>query len=98
MNILLPQLIKACLGAAIAMTSISDSAAAGGSGSLFSSEAGIGGALTVDDLPEPEPTDPSLLLYATSAREKNSTPAEEEIWIDPADYDDMVSYNPDTGL
>lgn len=98
MNILLPQLIKACLGAAIAITSISNTAAAGGSGSLFSLEAGIGGAIDVDVVPEPEATDPSLLLYATSVREKHSTPAEEEIWIDPADYDDMVSYNPETGI
>lgn len=93
------QLAHACLSAAIAITFISTSAAAGGSGSLFSSETAIGGALAVtNDLSEPETSDPSLLLYATSTREKPAARAEEEIWIDPDDYDDMLSYNPDTGF
>ncbi|TJZ82034.1 hypothetical protein [Paracoccus hibiscisoli] len=100
MHMLPSQLAHAYLSAAIAITLISTSAAAaGGSGSLFSSETGIGEALAVtNDYSEPEPTDPSLLLYATGTREKPSAPAEEEIWIDPDDYDDMLSYNPDTGL
>lgn len=97
---LLFQLAHACLRAAIAITLISTSAAAGGSGSLFSSKTGTGGAMAVtDDLSEPETAEPSLLLYATSARERSSAPAEEfeqNIWIDPADYDNMVSYNPET--
>lgn len=98
MHTQLSQLAHARVSAAIAITLFSTSSAAGGSGSLFSSEIAIGGALAVtNDLPDPETTDPSLLLYATSAREKPSTKAEEEIWIDPDDYDDMLSYNPDTG-
>ena len=99
MPTLLPQLVHARLSATIVITLISTNAASGGSGSLFSSETGISGTLSVkNDLPEPETSVPSLLLYATGTREKSSAPAEEEIWIDPNDYDDMVSYNPETGL
>jgi len=96
MPMLLSRLAHTCLSAAIAIILISTSAAAGGSGSLVSSDTGTVGALAVtNDLPEPETTDPSLLLYATSIREKPSAPTEEEIWIDPNDYDDLVSHSPE---
>lgn len=84
---LLSRLAHACLSAAIAIPLISTSAAAGGSGSLFSSNTGMFGAVALSgNMPVPETTDASLLLYATSYREKPTSPPEDEIWIDPSDY------------
>lgn len=63
-TLLLQRLAHCCLSAAIAIPLITTSATAGGSGSLFSSEAGLFGALALtSNVP-----DTSRLLYANAER------------------------------